>query len=375
MWATSRRGVASWRAWGPGCRQPRQPVEELTSLLGRPSMFSRRCITTTRLLRKEKVAMVGSGNFGTALARLLGRNVLEQEDFDDEVRMWVFEEEVDGQKLTSIINTQRENVKYLPGARLTDNVVAVPELGEALRGATMVAFCLPHQFLKNMLPDLRRAAGDDLKALSAIKGMDFDENGVVLISDLIRDGLQVDTSVLMGANVADDMKNDQFCETTIGYTNRANGELWKRAFDCPAFRVGLVEDTAGVELCGALKNIVALAAGFCDGLGYGANTKAAIIRIGLVEMMEFCQAFYPGVKERTFFESCGVADLVTTCFAGRNRRCAAAFARGEAETFEDVEAKLLGGQKLQGASRGSSRCSAASTTSSTRASRQPASRS
>ena len=85
--------------------------------------------------------------------------------------------------------------------------------------------------------------------------------GIVLISDILRAELQADCSVLMGANVANDMASDAFCETTIGYTNDANGELFKLAYDDPALKVGTVKDTVGVELCGALKNIVAIGAG------------------------------------------------------------------------------------------------------------------
>lgn len=154
----------------------------------------------------------------------------------------------------------------------------------------------------------------------------------------------------------------------------------QRLFDCPTFSVNIVSDPVGVELSGALKNIVALGAGFVDGLGcvcvsccrprlaspthflvvawavaasgvavyrYGTNTKAAIIRIGLVEMIEFSQKYFSGVQHHTFFESCGVADLVTTCFGGRNRLCAEHFIK-TGKSFDEVEKELLNGQKLQG---------------------------
>ena len=116
--------------------------------------------------------------------------------------------------------------------------------------------------------------------------------------------------------------------------------------------MGIVKDTVGVELCGALKNIVAIGAGFVDGLGYGGNTKAAIMRIGLLEMKKFCNMFYNDIDDDTFLESCGVADLITTCFGGRNRKCAEAFAesrvRGEPRSWEEIETSMLNGQKIQG---------------------------
>merc|ERR1711918_292488 len=107
-------------------------------------------------------------------------------------------------------------------------------------------------------------------------------------------------------------------------------------------------------LCGALKNVVALGAGFSDGMGFGGNTKAAIIRIGLKEMQKFCEVFYGdrAIKMETFLESCGLADLVTTCFGGRNRKCADIFAKcivdGRPKGWDVIEAEELNGQKLQG---------------------------
>jgi glycerol-3-phosphate dehydrogenase (NAD+) len=97
-----------------------------------------------------------------------------------------------------------------------------------------------------------------------------------------------------------------------------------------------------------LQNIVACAAGFTDGLGLGDNTKAAVIRIGLKEMIRFCKTFYAeGLQITTFFESCGIADLVTTCYGGRNRRVSEAFVK-TGKSLEELEKELLNGQKLQG---------------------------
>ena len=115
-----------------------------------------------------------------------------------------------------------------------------------------------------------------------------------------------------------------------------------------------VEDVVGAELCGALKNVVALGAGFCDGVGFGGNTKAAIIRIGLKEMATFCDLFYGdrNIQKETLLESCGLADLVTTCFGGRNRKCAEIFAKnikaGTKKDWATIETEELNGQKLQG---------------------------
>ena len=153
----------------------------------------------------EKIAMVGSGNFGSALVRILGQNALRHPVFDNEVRMYVHEEMIDGVPLTQIINKEHENVKYLKGAKLTENVVAVPDITDAVKGATMVCFCLPHQFLKPLMPKIAASVAPGAKLLSAIKGIDFDDKGVVLISDLLRDGMKADCSVLMGANVANEV--------------------------------------------------------------------------------------------------------------------------------------------------------------------------
>ncbi|KAH7487896.1 hypothetical protein PRIC1_011552 [Phytophthora ramorum] len=297
----------------------------------------------------QKVCLVGSGNWGSAIARIIGENTQKlTETFERDINMWVFEEQVDGRNLTEIINTEHENVKYLPGYKLPENIIAVPDLCDAVRGADILIFCVPHQFLGRMLVSIKQQGlKEGAMAVSLIKGIDFDDQGVVLVSDLIRKGLDVDCSVLMGANVANEVAAGDFCESTLGCADLRHGALLRELFNAPTFRVDVALDPHGVEMCGALKNVVALGAGFCDGLKYGGNTKAAIIRIGLSEMKKFCFKYFDGVKEDTFFESCGIADLITTCFGGRNRKCAEAFVT-QKTTWEELEQTMLNGQMLQG---------------------------
>ncbi|KAI8927281.1 NAD-dependent glycerol-3-phosphate dehydrogenase N-terminus-domain-containing protein [Entophlyctis helioformis] len=296
----------------------------------------------------EKVCLIGSGNWGSAIAKIVGRNVAAFPNFDSEVRMWVYEEIVQGQRLTDIINTTHENVKYLPNIKLPENVVAVPELLKSVEGATLLVFVIPHQFVKGVCEQLKSKIHPNARAISLIKGVDSGgQSGLNLISDIIKESLQIDVAVLMGANIASEVAQEKFCESTIGYSNRENAETFRKVFHSHYFRVNTVQDVAGVELCGALKNVVAIAAGLVDGLKYGDNTKAAIIRIGLMEMKKFAKTFYEGIRDETFFESCGVADVITTCFGGRNRRIAEARVL-TGKSFEVLEAELLNGQKLQG---------------------------
>nr|KJB75984.1 hypothetical protein B456_012G066600 [Gossypium raimondii] len=264
---------------------------------------------------KSRVSVIGSGSWGSVAAKLVAFNTLNLSSFHDEVKMWVFEETLQsGEKLTDAINRTNENVKYLPGIKLGKNVIADPDLDNAVEDANMLVFVTPHQFIDNICKSLVGKVRSDAEAISLIKGMEVKIEGPCLISTYISEQLGINCSVLMGANLANE-----------------------------------VQDVEGVELCGTLKNVVAIAAGFVDGLDMGNNTKAAIIRFGLREMREFCKLLFSSVKDDTFFESCGVADVITTCFGGRNRKVAEAFARnGGKRSFDELEAEMLQGQKLQG---------------------------
>ena len=297
----------------------------------------------------KKVCIVGSGNWGSAIARLVGRNAARLPDkFVKEVNMWVFEEEVEGEKLSHIINTRHENVKYLPGRTLPDNIVAVPDLVSAASSADLLIFVIPHQFLPLTCQTLQGNLKPGVHALSLIKGFSIlPSGGFQLISSVINDQLSIPVSVLMGANLADEVADEKFCESTIGASDKAAGAEFQLLFNSENFLVSVVSDASTVEVCGALKNVVACGAGFCDGMKLGDNAKAAVIRLGLKEMMSFTEKFYPGGSKDTFLESCGVADLVVTCYGGRNRKVAQAFVTSE-KTMEQLEEDMLKGQKLQG---------------------------
>eukprot|EP00536_Pseudo-nitzschia_multiseries_P005137 jgi/Psemu1/318576/estExt_fgenesh1_pm.C_930016 len=331
----------------------------------------------------DKVAIIGSGNWGSAIATVIGSNCARHESLDTTVNMYVHQERItleDGTtgNISDIINERHENVKYLPGISIPENVVAIPDLAAACKDATLLIFVTPHQFLMKMLPVIAGSASPNSRGINLIKGIDFDHDRKqpVLISKIISRaiGNQFECGSLMGANVAWQVANGEMCEATLACDfGHLSNERTRKVFDAPLFRVQHIHDVAGAEVAGALKNIVAIGAGFVDALGMGGNTKAALIRVGLLEMVKFGKLFFSGIRNETWVESCGVADLITTCYGGRNRKCAEAFAKeglreqqrenknegGDKtktpsveercqERWVRIEKELLNGQKLQG---------------------------
>ncbi|KAI9876374.1 MAG: glycerol-3-phosphate dehydrogenase [Pleopsidium flavum] len=333
--------------------------------------------------------------------------------FEPDVQMWVYEETVTvpetsnhydpnselskrPQKLTYLINQLHENVKYLPDITLPHNLYANPSLPESVRDSTILVFNLPHQFIGGICDQLKGHIQPYARGISCIKGVNVSSDGVSLFSESIGAQLGIYCGALSGANIATEVAQEKFSETTIAYdpppidsrnptpksaspqssnldltqlTHKDSSgstskvrlhavpsefppldhALLKMLFHRSYFHVRVISDVAGVSLGGALKNIVALAAGFVDGLGWGDNAKAAVMRVGLLEMVKFGKEFFSGsVHAGTFTqESCGVADLITSCSGGRNHRCAKlSVERGVG--IEEVEAKELNGQKLQG---------------------------
>ncbi|XP_013202075.1 glycerol-3-phosphate dehydrogenase 1-like protein [Microtus ochrogaster] len=299
-----------------------------------------------------KVCIVGSGNWGSAVAKIIGNNVKNLQKFASTVKMWVFEETVNGRKLTDIINNDHENVKYLPGHKLPENVVAVPNLSEAVQDADLLVFVIPHQFIHKICDEITGKVPKKALGITLIKGIDEGPEGLKLISDIIREKMGIDISVLMGANIASEVAAGKFCETTIGEAaegpSTGSTQLLQKLMQTPNLSVTVMKYPGSAPPLWSLQNIVAVGAGFCDGLRCGDNTKAAVIRLGLMEMIAFAKIFCKGqVSTATFLESCGVADLITTCYGGRNRKVAEAFAR-TGKTIEELEKEMLNGQKLQG---------------------------
>ncbi|EGV62171.1 glycerol-3-phosphate dehydrogenase [Yamadazyma tenuis] len=305
-----------------------------------------------------RIAVIGSGNWGTTIAKIVAENAQSRPHlFHHHVKMWVFEEQINGEKLTQIINTKHENVKYLPGVTLPSNLKAVPSIVEAAKDADLLVFNLPHQFLHNICKQLKGNIKPDARAISCLKGLEVTPEGCKLLSTYITEHLGIQCGSLSGANLAPEVARGKWSETTVAYKlpEDFKGEgrdidhyVLKAIFHRSYFHVNVIDDVAGVSVAGALKNIVALAVGFVEGLGWGDNAKAAIMRVGLLEIIKFSETFFPESQARTFTaESAGVADLITTCAGGRNVKVGRYMAE-TGESAETAEKTLLNGQSSQG---------------------------
>lgn len=365
--------------------------------------------------RKHKVTVIGSGNWGTTVAKLVAESTKEHPDtFEADVQMWVYEEQVTlskdsphydaavdatPQKLTSLINKYHENVKYLPGIPLPSNVVANPSLQDAVKDSTVLIFNFPHEFINNILKQIKGHILPYARGISCIKGVSVTDDNVELICEYIGETLGIYCGALSGANIASEIANEEWCETTIAYntppcdrrsgTNGTNGngangngngtihehrdargqiiktqltplpheyppldhDEFYRLFSRPYFSVSMVSDVAGVSLGGALKNIVAIACGFVEGHGWNMTAKTAVMRRGMLEIIQFAREFFAEtVQEKTLWEeSAGWGDMIVSCTAARNWRYSKmAVERGV--SVQEIERTELNGQKLQGIS-------------------------
>lgn len=295
---------------------------------------------------KHTVSVIGSGNWGTAVSKLISSNIATRPDFNPELYMWTFEETIGDKNLTHIINTEHENVKYLPGVALPKNLKSVPDLRMCVENSDVLVFVVPHQFIKGIVSQIQSYnLKKECFAITLIKGILTENGQIVLISEYIKRELRVDCAVLMGANIASQVAMECVSEGTLACSNDRQKRIFMEMFNCYTYRVTCVEDIASVELSGTLKNIVCIGYGITGGLNYPSNTRAAVLRNGLKEIVRFCQMFFEGVQVETFFESAGIADLFVSALSGRNFRCGESIAKKK--DIAEIEQEMQG-QKLQG---------------------------
>jgi len=261
-------------------------------------------------------AIIGAGGWGTALARLLARK-------GSPVRLWArrpqFARELD---------ELRENRQYLPGVSLPkDHLTITADLQHAVEDADVVLIAVPSFAVREIAQRLKSCARPQAW-INLAKGLE--KNSLLTMSAVLRQELQTENIfTLSGPSHAEEVGRDFPTSVVLAGTDLALGERLQRALMTERFRVYLSDDLLGVEYGGTVKNVIALAAGILDGLGYGDNAKGALIARGLAEMVRLGVKL--GARRETFFGLSGVGDLVATCTSehSRNRRVGYRLGRGE----------------------------------------------
>mmetsp|Transcript_35175 Transcript_35175/g.85129 ORF Transcript_35175/g.85129 Transcript_35175/m.85129 type:complete len:554 (+) Transcript_35175:352-2013(+) len=300
-----------------------------------------------------RIAVMGGGNFGLAMASICARQGYP-------TTLLVRDE-----KIANEINTKHQHPRYMQGITLPSRLRATHEPQECLPDATYIVHAVPCQYSRTFLEGVREYIPSNTPVLSVSKGIETTSLG--FMADLLRDCLGEDRpyAFLSGPSFAREIVEGVATAVVIASEDLDLAKDLASLISDGRFKCYISTDVIGVEIGGAVKNVIALGAGFIDGIGLGSNTKAALMRVGLREMSKFCHMFFDGVRDDTFTESCGMADLITTCYGGRNRKCAEAWAREVVEStssgkvvsydakhceelWTKVEREMLNGQKLQG---------------------------
>ncbi len=255
----------------------------------------------------DKIVVVGAGSWGTALALVLANKGCF------EVKMWEFNKE-----LAEKLEQERENKKLLPGVKFPDNLHVTNDDKDLLKDAKAVVFSIPSQALRSVVARFSNQMRNDLLIVNTGKGIEISSG--FRLSEVIKDEIlgkyHSNIVVLSGPTHAEEV-----CKG-IPTTIVAAGKLEKaraiqEIFNSEAFRVYVNEDIVGVELGGAVKNCLALGAGISDGMGFGDNTKAALITRGVAEMIRFGEKC--GADPKTFYGLSGIGDLIVTCASQHSR--------------------------------------------------------
>ena len=262
------------------------------------------------------IAVIGDGGWGTTLAILLS-----MKGFD--VSLWSAFPEYAG-----IVKKSRENVKFLPGIKIPSEVAITGSLSEALKGRNLVVLAVPSQFMRGVLKNIKAEDIAGKRFVSVTKGI---ENGTLKrMSEVIIECLgKQKLAVLSGPTIAHEVANLSPTTAVIASDDEGLAKDAQNAFLTDRFRAYTSDDMLGVELGGALKNVIAIAAGALDGLGFGTNAKAALLTRGIVEIARLGMAM--GAKRETFYGLSGLGDLTTTCVSqySRNRWLGEEIGRGK----------------------------------------------
>ncbi|MBF0336773.1 MAG: NAD(P)-dependent glycerol-3-phosphate dehydrogenase [Nitrospirae bacterium] len=264
---------------------------------------------------KYDISVIGAGSWGSVLANMLGEKGLQ-------VMLWSLERDV-----VEGIRTDRVNHLYMPGLRMSERVTPTDDISEAAGGAPILLLVVPSQFVRGVLHNMLAHMASDAIIVSAIKGI---EKGTLqTASEIIRQYCPHERAVLSGPSFAAEVASGKPTAITLGVMDISRGHHLQEVFNTDYFRVYTHDDMLGIELGGALKNVIAIAAGICDGLELGLNARAALITRGLAEITRLGVKL--GATARTFSGLSGMGDLVLTCTGqlSRNYTVGLQLARGQ----------------------------------------------
>lgn len=281
----------------------------------------------------SRIAVIGAGAWGTALAMVAGRRG------DHEVRLWALEKEV----LQSIARS-RTNELFLPGFTLPSSITVTNDFKEALSGVEMIVSVMPSHHCRRTFEHMAQWLQPHMLFVSATKGVENDT--LLRMTEVIHEvvgrfcGFAPKIGAMSGPSFAKEVAERHPTAVTVASADDSLGMRVQRDFSDPSFRVYMNDDLTGVELGGALKNVIAIAAGVCSGLGLGHNSVAALITRGLAEITRLAVAC--GAKPQTMFGLSGMGDLVLTCTGGLSRNRSVGEALGKGQPLQQVIAGMHG---------------------------------
>ncbi|MEG6585702.1 NAD(P)H-dependent glycerol-3-phosphate dehydrogenase [Dendrosporobacter sp. 1207_IL3150] len=273
-----------------------------------------------------KIAVIGAGSWGTAMAVMLGQK-------HDKVMLWARNEQ-----LVKTINETRQNDCYLPGISIPKSVVCTNDLDIAVTEAQIIVLATPSRAVRDTVQKIANCMQEDAIIVTAAKGFELETNK--RMSEVIADVVPAFKDrivVLSGPNHAEEVSMEQPSATVVASSNITVAEKVQETFMMPYFRVYTNPDIVGVELGGALKNIIALGAGIIEGLGFGDNSKAALMTRGLAEIARLGTAM--GADTLTFAGLSGIGDLMVTCTSRHSRNKRAGILLAQGKTVAEIESE------------------------------------